>query len=307
MESEEWLGVAVVAFRSTSTLPLCLASIRVHCPGAAVVVVENSGDLDGVKSIVEAESKLDVQVIDPGGNVGYSRGVNLAVARLVERGCTHLLILNPDVRLTSDPVALLPFLGRAAVVAGVVDSERSVSRTTSSQRIQAGNVKREVTWASSLLQALVGTRFNFIRPIPRGRLVSVPHVDGAYMLQSLDDYARHPFNESFELYFEDAEYCDHAREGRGVAIFGQQVGIHIGGASAKESGGLAYVVNRVSRARYLRTKYPGMPWLVSAVPFAVELAVRTLTRQAEDQATRMEGYRLAIRELRNPGEVTVLK
>ena len=76
--------------------------------------------------------------------------------------------------------------------------------------------------------------------------------------------------------------------------------------SFRPSGGTAYLANRVSHARYLRGKYPKWPRVVLWLPFAAELWARSVTRQPEGRATLVKDYRLASRELRNPGSVQVL-
>lgn len=302
------LGVAVVTYRSTATLPECLASIRRLAPDSAVVVVENSGDMCGVRALAFAAAPLDVEVIDPGGNVGYAKGVNLAASRLLSRRCTHLLILNPDVRLTANPLELVPWLAHGDVVAGVLapaDAARGESAAASELRVS--NAKRRITLGSSLVQAIVGTRFNGITSIKAGKWISVPQVDGAFMLQTFDYFKCHMLDERFELYFEDVDYCDRARAGRGVVLVGLPVGVHSAGASAAQSSGRAYVVLRVSWARYLRMRYPNCPACLVSVPFAIEFLSRTATRQHEGLHTRFLGFRLALAELRRPGSVRVLE
>lgn len=301
------LGIAVVTYRSTATLPKCLASIRRHSPEAVVVVVENSRDLVTVRALAEAAAPLDVEVLDPGGNVGYAKGVNLAADRIMTKQCTHLLILNPDVNVAANPLVLAPFLQFADVVAGILAPGELDDELNQGQLLTVTNAKHEITWRSSLKQAIVGSRFNGIGQLPTGRFVFVPQVDGAYMLQSVEYYRDHRLDEAFELYFEDVEYCDRARMGRGVGLVGIVVGVHSAGASAANSSGRAYLVNRVSRARYLRRKYPDRQRRIIAAPFAVELFARTLTRQAEGGSARLQAYRLAMKELQAPGSIRVLE
>jgi hypothetical protein len=200
----------------------------------------------------------------------------------------------------------MSWLGEADVVAGVLSAGEALSADARGDELAVSNAKREVTLGTSLVQALVGTRFNGIGGVLRGESLSVPQVDGAYMLQTMEYYRSHQFDEAVELYFEDVDYCDRARRGRGVRLVGLPAGVHLSGASAAQSSGRAYVVNRVSRARYLRRKYPKRPRMLLAAPFTIEVLVRGITRQAEGSGARHEACRLAWEELRNPGGVRVL-
>ncbi len=114
------LGIAVVTYHSAATLDLCLRSIVEHCAEAVVVVAENSGQCAELGNVAAKYPDLDATIADSGGNVGFARGVNLAAGILDERGCTHLLVLNPDVELLTDPTALIRFLDEVDVVGGVL-------------------------------------------------------------------------------------------------------------------------------------------------------------------------------------------
>jgi GT2 family glycosyltransferase len=48
-----------------------------------------------------------LEVIAPGGNLGYCRAVNLGVERALARGAAHVLLLNNDVRFAPDMLAPL--------------------------------------------------------------------------------------------------------------------------------------------------------------------------------------------------------
>jgi GT2 family glycosyltransferase len=301
------LGIAVVTYHSAATLDLCLRSIVEHCAEAVVVVAENSGQCAELGNVAAKYPDLDATIADSGGNVGFARGVNLAAGILDERGCTHLLVLNPDVELLTDPTALIRFLDEVDVVGGVLVGDATETGTEVEGSLRPSNAKRAITLGSALVQALVGTRFNAIRSIPVNALLRVPQIDGAYMLQTMDYFRAGPLDERFELYYEDVEYCDRARSARGVALFGQIVGRHAAGASYRSSGGVGYLANRVSQARYLRGKYPSVPWIVVWLVFFAERWARAVTRQAEGGPTRARALKLVGQELRSPGSVRVLQ
>jgi GT2 family glycosyltransferase len=296
-----------VTYHSAETLDLCLRSIAEHCPEAVVVVAENSGQSAELGNVAAKYPDLDATITDSGGNIGFARGVNLAAGILDERGCTHLLVLNPDVELVTDPTTLIRFLDEVDVVGGVLAGAVAETGTEPDGSLRPSNAKRAITLGSALVQAVLGTRFNSIRSIPVNALLRVPQIDGAYMLQTMGYFRAGPLDERFELYYEDVEYCDRARNARGVALFGEIVGRHAAGASYRSSGGVGYLANRVSQARYLLGKYPRVPRFVVWLVFFVERWTRAVTRQAEGGASRAQALKLVGQELRNPGSVRVLQ
>jgi glycosyltransferase involved in cell wall biosynthesis/GT2 family glycosyltransferase len=293
------LGVVIVTYNSADTITDCVASLATHADGAHVVIVDNSAQGDQIKRLAEdavarsVGSLGSLTVVDAPGNVGYAAGVNLAV-ELLPDDCQFLLICNPDVVITTDPRALIPGLEDADVTAGRLAGDLP-------------NANRATTYGSEFLRGLAGVRFRYV-DVPQGEGdLFVDQLAGAYLLQRSDYYRANPLDERFELYYEDVDYCDRAREcGRGVLFQDTIVGSHIGGASSGRVSPTAYVVGRVSRARYLRQRYPNAPSWALLAPFLVEAATRTLTGQGEGSDARQQAIRLVKEELAAPQSVRVL-
>lgn len=303
------LGIVIVSYRSLDVIEALLASIARHSPSAEVVVVENSGEGKSIRDIVSRYDLDTVDLIESTSNVGYAKAVNRGAEHLRNRDCDYLLVANPDIVLTVDPAVLIPYLADVDVVAGVMTSplEPAPSSRHVKRAMSASNVKRRVTWANSLKQAVLGSRAGRIRRVPVGELTRVPQVDGAYMLQRMSYIQANPLPEHYELYFEDVEYCQHAHSRKGVGVVGIHVAIHAGGRSASKSDGRAYVVNRVSRMRYLVRNHPGWPKCLIFAPFVLEWLTRTLTAQSEGRAARLEALKLARLEALHPASVRVLE
>lgn len=299
------LAIAIVTYKSVPTIISCLRSISEFAPFSVVTIVDNSGEGDRVReALMNSGIDLDWRVIEPNRNLGYAGGINAAVADPRVQSCTYLLILNPDVRLLIDPIRLTPALAGADVVSGVLISPTHAQFEGTKR---ATNVKRSVTYSSSLVQALFGTRWRGIEPRRNVATQSVPQVDGAYMLQTMQYYRSNPLSAMFELYYEDVEYCDRARAKNGVRLVNLLAGIHASGSSAEQSNGLAHVASRVSWARYLRQKYPRLPRSLVSVPFLLEYGTRTLAQTAEGSRVRRKALVACIDELRNPGSVVLLQ
>jgi N-acetylglucosaminyl-diphospho-decaprenol L-rhamnosyltransferase len=90
------LSIACVNWRNASELAGLLASIAEHPPGCEwdMTVVNNSPE-----EPVEIPGPLAgrLRLLQPGGNLGFGRAINLAFA---DSTADYLLVLNPDVRVT---------------------------------------------------------------------------------------------------------------------------------------------------------------------------------------------------------------
>jgi GT2 family glycosyltransferase len=90
----------VVAYHRPVQLDCCLAALA---GAAATTVVDNSRSA-GVCSVA---LKHGAEYIDPGDNVGFGAGVNVALRRLLAGPARDVLLLNPDATLTRDDLETL--------------------------------------------------------------------------------------------------------------------------------------------------------------------------------------------------------
>lgn len=71
-----------------------------------VIVVDNSRDLDR-QEFYDGSSMLAVDIVDPGGNVGYGAAANIVLKRALDAGIGAALFLTQDCRMESDAAAIL--------------------------------------------------------------------------------------------------------------------------------------------------------------------------------------------------------
>jgi N-acetylglucosaminyl-diphospho-decaprenol L-rhamnosyltransferase len=119
--SRERLGVVVVNYNSSSLLKTHLAT-SAFPDGCMVTVVENSVE-PGEKQVVRALAALHGwDLVDAGSNVGFGRAMNLGADHALSRGCSALLVLNPDAWI--EEVELLKLLDRHAANPAAMISPR---------------------------------------------------------------------------------------------------------------------------------------------------------------------------------------
>lgn len=285
----------VVAYGHSDAVADCVRSLRKQREISQVVVVDNSGDPD-IASECRAHGAL---YVDPGANLGYSRGAHAGVVA-GESGGTHVLIVNPDLVLFD----LKPLL--------VALEERTTVIVTGC--LQRGDGEVEVNsraiatpW-TEFARACFGTRvIARRRPVVDGRREGIGQAAGSLLLVRRGDWiALGGFDQRFELYFEDVDLCRRAHERGQVMRVNTVVGTHIGGLSYRSNQGPGYIVASISRTRYLRKWYGRKGTLAAAAVSLLEYVVRSLTGQAEGQCVRSKALRCQARELRRPNSVQVL-
>jgi GT2 family glycosyltransferase len=92
--------VIVVAFHRPRHLDRCLAALGGR---VATTVVDNSR----AAGVCAVAVHRGAEYVDPGGNLGFGPGVNVALRRLLGGPPRDILLLNPDARLDSDDVETL--------------------------------------------------------------------------------------------------------------------------------------------------------------------------------------------------------
>lgn len=289
-------SVVVVAYRSLEHLRHGLPPLLADPSVGDVVVVDNSRD-EATERLVQSTTAGRVRYVDPGGNIGFARACNLG-ARLT--GDPVVLFLNPDVRLTR---SVAPLVDRCAADPSGIWA----GGLTTGCDDDLANARSAVTLGVELRRSLLGSRAS-LRSLAAGEAtVRVDQVDGAMLALSRQLFNQlDGFDERFELYYEDVDICARARMTGAVSMDTRVFGVHASGASARTVAGRSYCVFRVSRVRYF-AKLAGRPGALGAVLVgAVEVVVRTITRQPEGWGVRWRALRMSGSELLRPGTVRVL-
>jgi GT2 family glycosyltransferase len=175
-----------------------------------------------------------VEVVGTGANLGYAGGMNVAVARLLERGCAQVLLLTHDARLR--PGALDSLLAAAAAqpefgVLGptlLLAGTETVFSCGGETDANGANAHRKVTSGEAT-----------------GGIFGCDWVDGGTMLVRREAFERvGDFDERFWGYCEEADLCLRVRGA------GWRVGV-VAAARADQEPGAA---KRVGAWAYLMTR-----------------------------------------------------
>src|SRR5215813_5703770 len=204
MSEDDGLDVGIVTYRSTPLLEQCLRSLQEHPPERplSVIVVDN-GPPDGTAETVRRFP--DVELIEPGRNLGFAAATNVALARTRAR---YFLALNPDTRVHADTLGTLLEL---------MDANPSIAICGCRLELEDGSfdhaAKRAFPTPLGALAHFTSIGRTDRAPaavaqyrapdVDRGR---VDAVNGAFMLmrrRALDEAGR--FDEGYWLYMEDLD------------------------------------------------------------------------------------------------------
>ena len=272
------LVVVIVTYNSAEDLPGLLDSV----PGAAtgltprVVIVDNDS-ADG--TVAAAQGRPGVTVVESGGNLGFSGGIN--VARRHAGPFDALAIVNPDSVLAPGCLRELvdalddPTVGIVTPVLREADGE------------VFHHLRREPTIPRVLGDAVLGDHWPnrpewcsevYRRPSDYDHGHDVAWAGGAVLVVSgaCDAAVGDWDSERFFLYAEETDYARRARErGFRVRFVPSAVGTHVGGGSGQSPELVALMsVNRVR-------EYETTHGRVASVAFRSALALGHLLRRRD--------------------------
>ena len=214
------VAVLVVTYNSGGDIDQLIDSLRREGGGLAlrVVVADNDSTDDTVQ---RASAHSDVTVVRTGGNLGYSGGLNAALAHIGD--AETVLVLNPD--LVVQPGAISALRRRMAASSAAI----VVPRLLDDDGVGYPSLRREPTVARAVGDALLGSRLGG-RPARFTEMVNDPAeyerphpVDWATGAALLVDRAVvdrvGPWDERFFLYSEETDYFRRVRAAGGSIWF----------------------------------------------------------------------------------------
>ena len=184
----------------------CLASLSKSTYPHHSLVLVDQGSVDGTVDATQARFP-DVQIVQSGGNLGFSKGMNAGIRHVLGMGAEYILLLNNDTIVHPDMVARLAV--HLAPDAGVVGP--AIYYASAPHRIWStgggmDHVLFEITGNHGRDEA-----------VPAGP-VDREFITGCAMLVSrrvLEDVGL--FDERFFMYYEDMDFCLRVR-GAGYRI-----------------------------------------------------------------------------------------
>jgi len=253
-------AIILVAFNSDDDLPRLLDSLPAAAGDLsyAVVIVDNSAATSNLAALVA--HRPHVTVVDAGGNLGYSGGLNVGL--LHAPGAEATLFLNPDLVLGAGSLRTLFHEARTAGAAVPVVVDEAGTRHTS--------LRREPTLRRAIGDALFGDRWAG-RP---GWLSETVRRPGDYSSGHAVDWATGAAlmvqtrlvgvvgewdERRFFLYSEETDYCRRIRSTGSMVRYSPTAQVtHAGGGSGSSPALDALL--QVNKVRYFRKWHGRTPW-----------------------------------------------
>jgi GT2 family glycosyltransferase len=285
-------SVLIVNFRGYADLERCLESLAAYVtPGDEVIVVDNESDPAQLASVARVHPA--VRLIPSAENLGFAAGINLAARHA--RG-TFLLFLNPDTVVEGPVITVLEewlcghpdtAVAGPRVLNGDGSTQPSARKFPGFSTLFGGRS----TWLTRRYPGNPCSRHNLLGLDATGPL-SADWVSGSCLMTRRDVFERlGGLDESFFLYWEDAEYCWRvAKLGFRRAYLPAVPVRHFCGGSARYNVGRAIREFHVS-ARRLYRKHGGVPARIGAPLSHAGLYVRgeLRVRRALAVAARSSG------------------
>ena len=259
---------AIINWNSGRWLLACIESLLATSSDVEIVVVDNASEDDSLEPALRFRDHVDF--IRNSVNRGFGAGVNQVFAAT---STSYVLVLNPDIRVTTGAVAYLEeFLNahpRAGAVGGYVNEKY---------------LPRHLPTPGALVRQNLGLAS---KPEPRPRETSaVEQPAAAALLIRRDAYDEiGGFDEQFyPAWYEDVDFCRRLKAANWEIYFAPQAEfLHEGGYSAKALGrdafAQAYYRNQL---RYARKHFGGGAALAVRLSIAVGMIGRMAARP--DQA-----------------------
>ncbi len=208
------VSVVIVTYNSASALPALLGSLPAGLNGVdrfEVIIVDNDSR-DGSAELAEAHP-LRPKVIRMGRNAGYAAAINAGASTVNPK--SHLLVLNPDLRLYPDAVRpLLDHLVARSVGIVVPVNYREDGTLDPTLRREPSML---TAWAEAILGGTLAARLGW------GEVVGEPSrydqsgtiewaTGSALLISARARRIVGEWDESFFLYSEEVDYQRRARE-----------------------------------------------------------------------------------------------
>lgn len=284
----------VVTYNSESDIGQLVDDLRLAARERAIrlVVVDNES-CDRTVEVLRSHD--DIVVIEAGGNLGYSGGINVAL-RFVGNTDT-VLILNPDLRLAAGAIThLLATVGEdrvGAVVPTILDengcifpslrNEPSVLRATG-DALFGTKIRNRPAWSSEVVSRTGSYRAAREADWATGAALLMP----ASVVRELGDW-----DESYFLYSEETDYFRRIRDsGRSIRYQPLAVVQHRSGGSGTSPALAALMA--VNRIRYVERHHRRFYSTLFRTAVALGHALRcydTLHRQTLGYVLRRNRWR----------------
>lgn len=278
------IAVIIVSWNGKELLRECLHSLFASVGVSLDIFVVDNTSQDGTPEMVRREFP-QVTLIENKENFGFARANNQALRQMAkgeEQGAEYVLLLNQDMRLRPDTLAVMAQNMREHPEVGVAGchlvSEKGETvphvRRFPTLNDQAAILLKLPHFFPRLLDRYLMSDFDYARDF-----AEVDSVRGSFFFLRREVLQKIGLlDERFFFWFEEVDYCRRVRQaGIRVAYFGNAECVDYVGQSAKTlSRYRAQKMFTDSMLKYFRKWHPVWQWVILAAlrPFVLALVRR---------------------------------
>jgi GT2 family glycosyltransferase len=252
--SEPDISISIVSYNTRDLLQACIQSLLAReAEGEAhlEIIVADNGSTDGTAAMVQ-ELFPAVRFIETGGNIGYGRGNNAALADASGR---YYFVLNSDTEVDQ---------GALSGMLSFMDSHLEVGMIGAQLILPDGTIQRSCARDPTLM-AVLWEQIYLDKLFPGNR------VTGSYLMSDWDYKSRREveqvcgacfFDPAYFMYFEDTDFCVRLRKSGWPIYFFPEARIlhHLGASSGKSWRTRALMISSYNQSRYYYYRRNYGPW-----------------------------------------------
>lgn len=202
---EARVHAVVVNYNGADVTKVCVDSLLAgKGPRVHVVIADNASEEADVAKLEELYgARDDVEIVRVPENRHFAGGVNAGTARALERGASHVFVLNNDTVIESDCVERLLASSDADPGAGIVGP--ALLDLTDRHPLSLG--ERYSAWSLAVPRTILK-----VRSVGDGTPYRVGGVMGSALLVTRECFEKvGPYDESVLVYYEEVDFCLRAR------------------------------------------------------------------------------------------------
>jgi len=207
------LSIVILHFGNIQTTQQCIQSLyRVETHPFLLIVVNNSDTSYTAKDFTHKK----ITVINNTKNLGFAAGVNVGIRLALQKKVDAVCLINNDTTITKPILAKLSSYFKAKDI-GIVGPAIEFVKDNTILYDVGGKIQ----------PFFLRTSHKEVKRIKNKRLIDVTYVSGCCMLIRKEVFKKIGlFDESFFLYYEDADFCLRSREKLFKVVLDPTVVIH---------------------------------------------------------------------------------
>jgi len=266
----------IVAYRSSSEVEKCASTLKESVP---FTVVDNSSS----REVRAAAHRQGATYLDPGANLGFAAGVNLALQSVVTERPEDVLLLNPDAVIAAEHIrALSAQLHRPGNERVAAVSPRLIGTDGTPQRVLWPFPSPTRAWLEAIGLGRLRTRRTF--------------AVGAVLLLRWEAIREVGFfDERFFLYAEETDWQRRAHNlGWRSALCAEATATHAGAGSSADPRRRETLFH-AAQETYIRKWYGQRGWAVYRAAALAGAAARAIALAGDRRAEAARRARLYLR------------